>query len=200
MKSDLRTVKQLILPMCLAGFLQPSCAPILSPTKSEWLNTLDDLPKERLEERWLAVQPSQFSWVKDSKSREAEKELQSAEFLEIQITQLSDFVGQRDAGLPPTPGLRAFVVRGVCFGSRPDFATVQISALSNTVHVFQGTVQPEIYFPGAMPPPPLQKRPMLLLLHRPPDKVLVTADFGGDRVLRWFHPSNSKFFSTSKLP
>ena len=97
------------------------------------------------------------------------------------------------------PGLRTFVVRGACFGSQPTFATVQISESSNPVHVYQGTDEPEIYFPGAMRPPPVHKRPMLLLLEEAPGAVLATTDYGGDRVLRWFHPSNSKWFPSSRV-
>lgn len=168
-----------------------------SATKIEWLNTLD-LPEETLAEHWLPVDPSQWSWVSESKSKQVEDQLQSVDFLKVPVSQAAALIQATDTSFSPPPGLRVFVVRGVCFGSQPTFASVQVSASSNTIHVYQGTAQPELYFPGAMARPPIEKRPLLLALQRPPGKVLVNADYGGDRVLRWFRPSTGKWFPTSQ--
>ena len=177
---------------------QASCVP-RATLKDGWLTSTEDLPKERLKERWLPVEPSRFSWVIESRSRMAEEQLEAVDFVEVPDSEVTALVQASDTSFSLRPGLRAFVVRGACFGSQPTFATVQISESSNTVHVYQGTDEPEIYLPGAMRSPPVHKRPMLLLLEEAPGAVLATADYGGDRVLRWFHPSNSKWFPSSRV-
>jgi hypothetical protein len=41
--------------------------------------------------------------------------------------------------------------------------------------------------------PPLAKRPMVVFLEGGITDVLVTADYGGDRAMRAFGPTHSKF-------
>ena len=91
----------------------------------------------------------------------------------------------------PEDGLRTFLVRGACVGPRPTHASVFLST-SGALHVHQATVHPEM-LPFGIYEPPLEKRPMVVLLEGGLSDVLVTARYGGDPAMRAFGPTHSRF-------
>ncbi len=185
----MKVVKSSLFLVFTSSLFLPSCA---GPSQREigWLSVSEVRPEAS---DWSPIDPKRFFWVRKSRLADAELLLMFVDSVEIPRRQAFHLAPNEFAA----PGFKAFLVRGVCYGDAPTFASVFHSQSTRRLHVHQVTAQAELYFPGAMERPQLQHRPVIVWLETAPLSIHVTADHGGDSALRVFRPAHSKFYPQS---
>ena len=145
-----------------------------------WVN--DPIISDNESENWKLLEFNKYFFISSDKKKSAENLLKDTSIIEIPISEVNNWL-RKKIDLKKYKS-KCYLIRGLSYTSIPYWCKIWYNKQQNNLWIQQATnVIENILFTSAVRQEGVKTSPMIIFLDKLPDKIYITALYGGDWVM-----------------